>query len=73
MTRTMPSMPPFGVADVVLASVASPGERFKFWLLTHAQWQGKEFWRTAVLRECTPSTESVDSWPAGLTVPIRGC
>ena len=53
-TRSWPAMPPAGVADLVLDGLADSVERFRFWLLTHTEFNGQQFWRTAVLRVCLP-------------------
>lgn len=55
MNRSDPAYPPMGVADALLHDVEPDNiARFRFWLLTHESRQGATFWRTAVLRECTP-------------------
>jgi hypothetical protein len=49
-----------GVADALLCEIEpDSAERFRFWLLTHTNYQGATLWRTAVLRECTPDPQGV--------------
>lgn len=53
-------MPPFGVAESLMPDQKGP-DLFAFWLVSHHDteiWRAREFWRTAVLRECLPSADA---------------
>jgi hypothetical protein len=56
LIETDTPMPPFGVAEA-LAPLQSGPDLFRFWLQTHTEPMGAPFWRTAVLRECTPDPD----------------
>ncbi len=54
-------MPPLGVAVLLAPDVPGP-DIYAFWLNSHRDvnmYEGKRFWRTAVMRECLPSTDDV--------------
>lgn len=60
--RSFPPMPPLGVMDDIADYLVNPpthAERFLLWLATHDHnlVDGPRFWRTAVLRECTPNPD----------------
>lgn len=55
---TFPVMPPLGVAvELCQHFVTSQLDIVAFWLKTHEAHNGRQFWRTAVMRECLPSVD----------------
>lgn len=57
LVLTDTSIPPLGVADMLLGTTTDSVERFAFWLQSHNEPLAPRFWRTAVLRECLPDPE----------------
>ena len=55
--RSEPEMPPLGVCHLLAPDSVDGPDQLRFWLLTHNSFDGKRFWRVAVLRECLPAAD----------------